>query len=448
MSTSTSVDPASATSTSNPDQAVSDDGGNSSSGPVQHGVEPPPWPPKAPNELPIFVAADDGAGGKAYYTNITIDDFSPLITFSNASAVDWPATVMEWWSPATDPALTTVDPSSREWHLGTCKRTERTGATATIEFYGSEIYLYGDTGPLYGGFSIAVDNGTATEHDNFYPAQAAGKSHFMAAVKNLTEGRHTLTLTNVGGREELNFSSGAFLLDFAVVRQRVGLAVNGTEPGWTSVANEELDAVPANGTWVSNTVMDYMAPGPGGATPEIYIETRTRATTERYAALTHTFKGAGIQVWGRRNATHGTYRATLAAAGAANGTAPLHDAVYDAVAPCGFPLAPGEPDVPDVRPPCEWRGSALRFAAADLDPAVEHTLVLQNLGAGSADAIFEIDKIRVFAMGPARDGDGGGSGSSGAGEDGAAMGLAAPNALVAFVTMFLTLMLVRRVSRC
>ena len=86
---------------------------------------------------------------------------------------------------------------------------------------GSEIHLYGDTGPAYGAYSLQLDQGTPDLRSAYFPALAVGPAHYLYSLRNLTEGRHELVITNLGTREGLVEGDG-FLLDYVLVTQRVG----------------------------------------------------------------------------------------------------------------------------------------------------------------------------------------------------------------------------------
>ncbi|KAG2005618.1 hypothetical protein CC2G_002008 [Coprinopsis cinerea AmutBmut pab1-1] len=361
------------TSSANPNQ--------STSSPALNSTEPP-FPVLPPNQPPTVRLGDDGAN---YYVNTTIDDFSPLMTFSDG----WISTIADMNSSNPLKPI-----PQRNWHLWTYKRTETPNATVSIEFWGSELYLYGDTGPAYGVYSLALDDETPTVHTAFYPALAAGRSHLMHTLRNLTEGRHELTITNLGTRDGLN-EGPAFLLDFAVARQKVG-TIEGLQPNASDVRDEALSGLATNGTWSLLNIQDDVVPGEGGLKPAIYVERRALFTTDDWATLVHRFQGTGIQVFGGWNSTHGSYRATLTDTG--NSTV-LHSKIYDTAAVCGGSDAPG----------CEWRGTTLKFTAADLNPDAQYELTLQNVHSGGNSA-FEVGFIRVFGSQDAREP---GTGSSG-----------------------------------
>ncbi|KAH6912140.1 hypothetical protein BKA70DRAFT_1266755 [Coprinopsis sp. MPI-PUGE-AT-0042] len=337
------------------------------------------FPPASPAEHPEFTTNSNGD----VYTNTTIDDFSPLVTFSNAAS--------DWVTPLTDSNLSAVRPAEpRTWNLGTYRRTEVRNASVTIEFWGSELHLYGDTGPTYGAYALSVDGEDPTIHSAFARDRGKGPSHLLHSLRDLSEGRHEVVITALGTREGLS-EGESLLFDYAVARQRV--AEPGTVQALASldIRGEALSSVTKNGTWAVERVQDDLQPGEGGIKPAIYFERVAYATTESWATLTHTFRGSGIQVYGGRNATHGSYSVTLSNAGTSN---VVHSQVYNATADCDFP----EPEASDTKPSCEWRGSVLKFAAADLDPTLEWRLQLQNIGQ-TGRSTFEVNLIRVIGPG-------------------------------------------------
>ena len=91
-----------------------------------------------------------------------------------------------------------------------------------MHFSGSEIHLYGDSGPAYGAYSLILDDEEPVVDTAFYPALAVGRAHLVHSLTNLTEGRHELVVTNLGNRGDLIEGNG-FLLDFAIARQKVGI---------------------------------------------------------------------------------------------------------------------------------------------------------------------------------------------------------------------------------
>lgn len=354
----------------------------------------PEWPVVVPKAAPEFVI---GADQQTYYSNLTIDDFSPLVVYSSTDRDSDDDAWDEWTTFSEDVRDDDDDDekpdAQRQWGLGTYMRTENDqtrNGTIKLEFWGSEIYLYGDEGPAYGVYLLQVDDQTPTVHTAFNAAQATGRSHLLHSLHNLTDGRHELTITAGGGRPGLNEGSG-FLFDYAVVRQKVGeMGIVG--PVAQDVTSNGLEGLVQNGTWALASLQEDIQPGEGGMKPAIFISRVGLATADDRATLSHKFQGFAVQVYGGRNASHGAYRATLTDT---TNNEVVHSKVYPAHAPCDVQNSDG---TGTVGPTCDWRGSILKFAAADLDPSVDYDLTLQNLHQNGGTAL-EVDLIRVISTG-------------------------------------------------
>jgi len=379
----------------------------------------PSWPLLVPKIAPHF---ELDADGETYYSRLTIDDFSPLVVFGSSGRGDDDDDLDDgdddWTTASEDLSSDGPEPDApnsqeRQWGLGTYTRTEndeRRNGTVKIEFWGSELQLFGDVGPAYGVFMVQVDDETPTVHSAHAMVLATGKSSLMHTLSNLTEGRHEVTITAGGTREGLVEGPG-FLFDFAVARQKVG--ENGiVGPNAQDVTQEGLLGLVHNGTWGLVNLQDDLQPGEGGMKPAIYIERVALETTENGATLIHRFQGFAVQVFGGRNATHGAYIATLT--DVASGDR-VHSAVYEGGADCDE----RDDDEDTIDNPCAWRGSVLKFAAADLDPSIEYELSLQNVHRGDA-RVLELDMIRVIGTGTTNTnnvnvGSGGGGAGTGGG---------------------------------
>ncbi|TFK29181.1 hypothetical protein FA15DRAFT_652320 [Coprinopsis marcescibilis] len=392
-----------------------------------------PWGPAIPpgNDA-TFELGEDGV---TYYTNTTIDDFSPLVTFNGADGEvdgsDWIRLAQE----ARESSPTTPANSQRNWFLGTYKRTNTVNSSIKIDFYGSEIHLYGDSGPAYGAYSLKLDDEEAVIGSAYYPALAVGRAHHVHSLTDLTEGKHELVVTNLGNRAELIEGNG-FLLDFAIAKQKVGVPGR-LRPQAFDTKGEDLSRLSTNGTWAVGNLPGDVPPGEGGLKIAIYVERKAIWTAENFATLTHRFKGTGIQVYGGRNATHGLYRATLT--DTATSTT-VHSQLYNASTPCRG-LDAG------TLIQCEWRGATLKYAIADLNPDVEYELGLQNIHDGESRNLLEVDLIRVFDLQDAREpGDAGGAlpAVPGSGDKSAARKLGAMDPFANLVVLLMSFLAVWR----
>ncbi|KAE9394475.1 hypothetical protein BT96DRAFT_1047569 [Gymnopus androsaceus JB14] len=73
-------------------------------------------------------------------------------------------------------------------------RTTFPGASMTLTFSGTDIYLYGNASA--GSYSISVDGGTAIQGSNNAP-----QGELLDAVTDLSYGNHTVMLTSTGTNE-------------------------------------------------------------------------------------------------------------------------------------------------------------------------------------------------------------------------------------------------------
>ncbi|CEL62815.1 hypothetical protein RSOLAG1IB_10499 [Rhizoctonia solani AG-1 IB] len=106
-----------------------------------------------------------------------IDDASPMFNFSRSSDV---------WDEI----------SGLNGYKGNAgRRTQINGAQATLDFQGSDILLYGGTGPTHGQFKVQVDDQPQAILNSY-----AGNPHLptvLYAHSNLGDGNHKLVVTNL-----------------------------------------------------------------------------------------------------------------------------------------------------------------------------------------------------------------------------------------------------------
>ncbi|KAJ7682870.1 hypothetical protein B0H17DRAFT_50240 [Mycena rosella] len=125
--------------------------------------------------------------------NFTIDNVNPMIQYAPASA----------WTEGnklTDPLASSYS------NGGTFTLCTTQGSSATFQFNGTQVYVFGAKRDNHGPYSITLD-GASTTLDGF-SAVATFSTLFVSNV--LPQGIHTITVTN-----ELNDATKAFLdIDF------------------------------------------------------------------------------------------------------------------------------------------------------------------------------------------------------------------------------------------
>ncbi|KAH7874559.1 uncharacterized protein C8R40DRAFT_1106945 [Lentinula edodes] len=129
--------------------------------------------------------------------NLTVEDSSPLISYSPAGA----------WSdsPANDTLLSSYSGSS--YHI-----TSTQGATATITFTGIGITIFGGHRQNYGTYQISVDGQTVVASES-----SAGQDVFqqvLGTVSGLSNEKHTAVVTSS--------SASSIDIDYVNVQTQIG----------------------------------------------------------------------------------------------------------------------------------------------------------------------------------------------------------------------------------
>ncbi|KAG8773556.1 hypothetical protein FRC12_002464 [Ceratobasidium sp. 428] len=91
---------------------------------------------------------------------------------------------------------------------GTVHSTNTYGAAASLTFEGSEVFLYGSTGPNHGQYKIQLDNQLALELNGTAPVLHT--QTLLYTTSDLAPGEHQLVITNLGDNQALD-------VDFAEV---------------------------------------------------------------------------------------------------------------------------------------------------------------------------------------------------------------------------------------
>ncbi|KAJ3984758.1 hypothetical protein F5890DRAFT_1514962 [Lentinula detonsa] len=129
--------------------------------------------------------------------NLTVEDSSPLISYSPAGA---------WFdSPSNDTLLSSYSGSS--YHT-----TSIQGATATITFSGTAITIFGGHRPNYGTFQISVDGQNVVASES-----SAGQDvvqQILGTASGLSNGKHTAVITSS--------SSSPIDIDYVDIQTQIG----------------------------------------------------------------------------------------------------------------------------------------------------------------------------------------------------------------------------------
>ncbi|EJU05918.1 hypothetical protein DACRYDRAFT_20240 [Dacryopinax primogenitus] len=122
--------------------------------------------------------------------NITLDDTSPFISYSDGWGVQSPQ-----------------DPNLEYYLQETYHGTQTIGSNATIVFSGSGVYLYGSMGPAHGNFEVSV-NGARQTFSGYSSTPLFQQCLFSSM---LDASYNEIILINIGG------SGGSFMdLDYII----------------------------------------------------------------------------------------------------------------------------------------------------------------------------------------------------------------------------------------
>ena len=143
------------------------------------------------------------------------------------------------------------------------------GASFTVKFTGSKIYLIGTTDPNHGKANITIDGGAATSIDTWAQSRSLGQMIYESP--DLEHGEHTLTLTA---------TTKSIGIDGAYVINNGGVGMVGIEKAqYTMNEDSTIDVklVRVGGTKGEVTVL--VSPNPGSAIQDDYnTEMITRVT--------------------------------------------------------------------------------------------------------------------------------------------------------------------------
>ncbi|WP_279159530.1 alpha-L-fucosidase [Thomasclavelia cocleata] len=140
-------------------------------------------------------------------------------------------------------------------YINGTNRYANAGASLTITFTGSKIYLMGTKDPNHGVASIAIDGGEAVKVDTNARPRATGQMIF--ASEDLEDGEHTLTL---------NVDSKAIGIEAAYVINNGGKGMIGLEQSsYTMNENERMDVKIVRVGGSNGTISAKLQPNPGSA---------------------------------------------------------------------------------------------------------------------------------------------------------------------------------------
>ena len=211
-------------------------------------------------EVGIYKAAEGFSLGSGAPDGMdTIDERDPAFTFSGT------------WN----------DESGTQFPINQTGKWCNAGASFTVSFTGSKIYLVGTTDPNHGQANVSIDGGTATSIDTYATSRSLGQIIYESP--DLEHGAHTLTLTA---------TTKAIGIDGAYVINNGGVGMIGIESAkynMNEAERMEVKLVRVGGSTGEVTVL--VSPNPGSAvqgdynTELIPSVTFADGVTEMYAPV-------------------------------------------------------------------------------------------------------------------------------------------------------------------
>ena len=173
------------------------------------------------------------------------------------------------------------------------------GASFTVKFTGSKIYLVGTTDPNHGTANVSIDGGAVTQINTHATSRSLGQIIYTSP--DLEHGEHTLTLTAAGTAT----TNGTIGIDGAYVINNNGVGMIGIESAkYTMNEDQTMDVklVRVGGSTGTATVL--VSPNPGSAVQGDYD---TELITEVTFAEGETEKTAPVRTKRNTNATGDQY---------------------------------------------------------------------------------------------------------------------------------------------
>lgn len=129
------------------------------------------------------------------------------------------------------------------------------GASFTLKFTGTKVYLVGTTDPNHGTATIQIDNGDPVTVDTNAGERSTGQIWFSS--EDLTDGEHTLTL---------NVTDKAIGIEAAYVINNGGVGMIGLESdAFTMNEDETMDVKITRVGGTKGRIKAYLSPNPGSA---------------------------------------------------------------------------------------------------------------------------------------------------------------------------------------
>ncbi|KAA1476066.1 hypothetical protein DENSPDRAFT_842954 [Dentipellis sp. KUC8613] len=201
--------------------------------------------------------------------NVTSEDSTPLITYAPVGA----------WNDSPDGDLFNQSYSGQSWHT-----TSTQGATATITFNGTGIWLFGAQRPNYGTYSISIDGQQTTGNAG---AQNPSFQQLLGGQSGLPMGSHTVVFTNTGSQTSLD-------LDSLIFETQVGPSGATVSQDTVDDSDPAVQYLPSSTTWQINPLANTIQDG-------------LHFTSDGGAQAQLKFNGDAVAIYGSVSPDHANY---------------------------------------------------------------------------------------------------------------------------------------------
>ncbi|KAG8702509.1 hypothetical protein FRC08_003445 [Ceratobasidium sp. 394] len=242
-------------------------------------------------------------------SNITIDDYSPLIQYNGQ------------WLDSFNLSLT-IDPLARSYQGNSFHSSETNGTTATLTFKGIAVYIFGAKRINHGYYHVSVDGEPGQQYDGYWSPDGLFQVPLFKR-EGLADRQHTVTLTNIVNGPQRPFVD----IDFIIWTRNQEVSFNSK-----IFEDDELGpfgySTPTSVWTAQNNVNGYSSK-------------TAHSTTTGGAQASFTFEGSEVFLYGGTGPNHGRFRVQLDNQQPLelNGTAPMQHPKTELYTASG--LAPG-----------------------------------------------------------------------------------------------------------
>ncbi|KAG8702611.1 hypothetical protein FRC08_003384 [Ceratobasidium sp. 394] len=205
-------------------------------------------------------------------SNITIDDYSPLIQYNGQ------------WLDSFNLSLT-IDPQARRYQGNSFHSSETNETTATLTFKGIAVYIFGAKRINHGYYHVSVDGEPGQQYDGYSSPDGLFQVPLFVR-EGLADRQHTVTLTNIVNGPQRPFVD----IDYITWTRKQDVKI--FEDG-------QFGYSAPTSVWTAQNNVDG------------YSSKTAHSTTTYGAAASLTFQGSEVFLYGGTGPNHGQFKVQL-----------------------------------------------------------------------------------------------------------------------------------------